>query len=230
MKKSNEYKAWYRKNDPQNARKDFKEYNRQFSERYKRPPEYAKSAEEYHHYPERYDYTKDQDVEKSEDQKRQDQKQNNSAVTKSQAAGKSIVKTVVGSAVAVVVGAIILVTSYQTLKAKSVPTFNVSWTWSDDYLSCILKLESTDKSIRKQIDIVTEVTEEVLPTCVTNGHRLYTASSDYRDVTYTDVRNEVLYAQGHHFDNGVVMGSYIEYTCADCGEHVRVDIDIEEND
>ena len=230
MKKSNEYKPWYRKNDPQNARKDYKEYNRQFSERYKRPPEYSKSPDEYHHYPERYDYTKDQDAEKLEDKKRQDQQQNNSAATRGRAAGKSIVKTVAGSAVAVVVGAIILIYSYQAIKAKSVETLNSDWMWSEDYQSCTLKLESSDKSIRKQINIATNITEEVLPTCVNDGYRVYTASADYRNVTYTDARNVVLYAHGHHFDKGVVVDNHIEYTCSDCGEHVIVDIEIEEND
>ena len=229
MKNANDYKAWYRKNDPQNARKDFKEYNH-FPERYKRPPEYPKSADEYHHYPERYDYTKDQDAAQSEDKKRQDQEQNSGAASKGRHAGKSIVKTVVGHVVAVVVGAIILVTGYQALKAKSVHTFATTWMWSEDYQSVTLRLVSEDKSIKKELDAVVTVTEEVLATCVTDGHRLYTAKSDFENVTYTDVRNEVLHAHGHHFDEGKVVDGHIEYTCSDCGEHVIVDIDIEEND
>ena len=229
MKKANDYETWYRKNDPQNARKKFKEYNH-YPERYKRPPEYPKSADEYHHYQERYDYTKDQDVGQSEEKKRQDQQQTSSPAAKGRHAGKSIVKTVVGHAVAVVVGAIILVTSYQTLKAKSVHTFTTSWTWSEDYQSVTLRLVSEDKSIKKDLDAVVTLTEEVLATCVTDGYRVYTASSNYENVTYTDVRNEVLHAEGHHFDTGTVVDGHIEYTCTVCGEHVVVNVEIEEND
>ena len=229
MKKANEYKAWYRKNDPQNARKKFKEYNR-FPERYQRPPEYPKSPDEYHHYPERYDYAKDQDVELSKEKQRQDQQQNNGRASKARNAGKSIVKTVVGNAVAIVAGAVILVGGYQGLKAKSVHTFTPDWTWSEDYQSVSVRLVSEDKSIKKDLTAVVTVTEEVLATCVADGHRLYTASIPYEGVTYTDIRNEVLHAHGHHFDGGTVVDGHIEYTCSDCGEHVVVDIDIEEND
>lgn len=229
MKKANDYKAWYRKNDPQNARKDFEEYHH-FPERYKRPPEYPKRADGYHHYDERYDYTKDQEVATSQDKKRQDQQQNSGVATKGARGGKSIVKTVAGHAVAIVVGAIILVAGYQALKGKSVHTFTTSWTWSDDYQSVTLRLVSEDKSIKKDLDAVVTLIEEVPATCVTDGHRLYTASSDYENVTYTDVRNEVLHAEGHHFDTGTIVDGHIEYTCTVCGEHVIVDVDIEEND
>ena len=229
MKKANDYETWYRKNDPQNARKNFKEYNH-YPERYKRPPEYPKGADEYHHYPERYDYTKDQDVGQSEEKKRQDQEQSSNPAAKGRHVGKSIVKTVAGNAVALVVGAIVLVTGYQTLKAKSAPTFITNWMWSDDYQSVTLRLVSEDKSIKKDLDAVVTLTEEVLATCVEDGYRLYTASTAYQNVTYTDVRNEVLHAQGHHFDEGTVVDGHIEYTCSNCGEHVIVDIDIEEND
>ena len=229
MKKANDYKAWYRKNDPKNARKDFKEYHH-FPERYKRPPEYPKRGDEYHHYPERYDYTKDQDVNQSEDKKRQDQQENSGAATKGRHAGKSIVKTVAGHAVAIVVGAIVLVAGYQALKGKSIHTFTANWTWSEDYQSVTVRLVSEDKSIKTELDATVTLTEEVLATCVTDGHRIYTASSDYQDVTYTDTRNEVLPAQGHQFDTGTIVDGHIEYTCTVCGEHVVVDVEIEEND
>ena len=230
MKKANDYKAWYRKNDPQNARKGFEEYNRPFEERYKRPPEYSKRPDAYQHYPERYDYTADQDAYQSEEKKRQDQQQNSSHAAKGRAAGKSIVRTVAGHAVAIVVGAIVLVSGYQALKAKSVPTFTTTWTWSEDCQSVTLRLVSEDKSIKKELDATVTLTEEVLATCVADGHRLYTASSAYQNVTYTDVHKVVLYAHGHHFDDGTVTDGHIEYTCSDCGEHVVVDIDVEEND
>lgn len=230
MKKANDYNPWYRKNGPQNARKDFQEYNRPFTERYNREPEYYKRPDAYQHYPERYDYAKDQDSIKKEEKERQGQQRNNNAASKGKAAGKSIVKTVAGNAVAAVVGAIVLVSGYQAMEAKSVQTLNSNWMWSEDYQSCILKLESTDKSIRKQINIVTNITEEVLPTCVNDGYRVYTASADYRNVTYTDTRNVVLDAHGHHFDEGVIVDGHIEYTCSDCGETVAVEIEIEEDD
>ena len=228
MKNANDYKAWYRNNDPQNARKDFKEYNRPFSERYKRPPEYVRRGEEYTHFSERYDYTQDQEKETSSEERNNQDKQNNASKSKAQGVTKSIVKTVVGNAVAVVVGAVVLVTGYNATKANNARVYNATWAWSDDCHNVVLKLESDDLSVRQQFNIVSELTEEVLPTCVNDGHRLYSATGKYKDVTYNDQHNEVLHAHGHSFDEGHVVGDYIEYTCANCGEHLIVNIDIEE--
>lgn len=230
MKKANEYNAWYRNNDPQNARKGFEEYNRPFAERYQRPAEYYKRPEEYQHYPERYDYTKDQDPEKADENKENQDQQQNNPTSKLKSVGKSIVKTVVGNAVAIVVGAVVLVTGYNALVINSIHTFDATWVWSDDYQNVTLKLVSEDKSIKKEFNAVVTLTDEVLATCVSDGYRIYTASGDYEEVTYTDVRNEILHAHGHHFDEGVLVDGHIEYTCSDCGEKVVVDADIEEID
>ena len=234
MKRANEYKAWYRNNDPQNARKDFKEYNRSFGEYYKRPPEYSESPDEYHKFPERYDYIEDQDRQKESKDNQNNQNQQNSSSMRAQAVGKSVVKSVVGNAVALVVGAVVLVAGYNAIKAKKaeaeiVHTFTPTWIWADDHKTATLSLISEDSSIKLEFPVESTLTEEVLATCTVDGYRLYNVSFDYNDTNYTDSYSEVLHAE-HKFDDGTIVGGNIEYTCSECGEHLIIHIDIEEND
>ena len=226
MKKANEYKAWYRKKNPQNAREGFNEHNRDFDERYQRPSEYYRRPDEYQHFQERYDYTADQEETKKQKRKRQDQQSNKANVI-----GKNVIKAVVKSTVGLVVGALVIVVGYRAIKAKEVThVFTPGWVWSDDYQTATLVMTSEDNSIKKEFPAVVTLDEEVAPTCIDDGYRTYTAIGSYETKEYTDTQTEALHALGHRFDEGTLVDGDVEYTCLECGEHLVVHVHIDEND
>ena len=150
---ANEYKAWYRRNNPQNARQDLGAFNRPFKERYERPPAYPQRGEEYGRFSERYDLSKDQEEKtnntdkKQEEEKAKEQIKRRANSARGQTAVKSVVQTVVGNTVAVVVGAVVVVGGYQAIEAEKareevVPIVIESeqWNWSDDYQTASVSL------------------------------------------------------------------------------------------
>lgn len=243
---ANEYKAWYRRNDPQNAREGWDAYNRPFGERYERPSEYQDvRGDAYHHFPERYDITADQDKkrlqpdeEKQQDMSRQAQRARTARA--GQTAVKSVVQSIAGTCVAVVVGAVVLVSGYQAIEAeKAAETAaaiveTVDWAWSEDNEVVTASLINEDGSVITELPaVVTVAVEEA--TCTADGRKTYTATVEYNEETYTNVRYDMLPATGHTFDEGKVVITengppMIEIECTHCHKKFTVTATIDEND
>lgn len=245
---ANEYKAWYRRNDPQNAREGWDAYNRPFGERYERPSEYQDvRGDAYHHFPERYDITADQDKKRvqPDEEKQQDtsrQAQRARTARAGQTAVKSVVQSIAGTCVAAVVGAVVLVSGFQAIEAEKaaeqaaaiVQEYTTDWTWGEDSQTATLVLTDQNGNVAKQLPaVVTVAVEEA--TCTTDGRKTYTATIEYNEETYTNVRYDVLPATGHTFDEGKVVITengppMIEYECTHCHEKFTVTATIDEND
>ena len=246
---ANEYKAWYRRNDPQNAREGWDAYNRPFGERYERPSEYQDvRGDAYHHYPERYDITADQDKKRvqPDEEKQQDtsrQAQRARTARAGQTAVKSVVQSIAGTCVAAVVGAVVLVSGYQAIEAEKaaeqaaaiVQEYTADWTWGEDSQTATLVLTDQNGNVAKQLPVVVTVVEEPA-TCTEDGRKVFTATAtdEEQDKVYTDVKSQVLPALGHTFDEGTpttVDGeAAIVYECAHCHEKFTVTATIDEND
>ena len=242
---ANEYKAWYRGNDPQNAREGWDAYNRPFGERYERPPEYQEvRGDAYRHYAERYDVTVDQDkkrVEPDEDKSQDQAKQSQRARTAraGQTAVKSVVQSIAGTTVAAVVGAVVLVAGYQAIEAEKaasepVPAIvqTVEWTWDEDYSSALVALWDEEGNEIAQVPAEVSVTTQDA-TCTSDGRKTYKATVKYDEKTYSDEKYETLPAIDHKYGvgipittNGVQTG--ILYECEHCHEQFIVNVGVEE--
>ena len=243
---ANEYKAWYRRNDPQNAREGWDAYNRPFGERYERPSEYQDvRGDAYHHFPERYDITADQDKKRvqPDEEKQQDtsrQAQRARTARAGQTAVKSAVQSIAGTCVAAVVGAVVLVGGYQAIEAeKAAETAaaiveTVDWAWSEDNQSVLVALYDEEGTILTELPAEVTITT-VDATCTVDGYKTYTAIVVYNQTTYTDIHTQPLPAIGHTFDEGKVVITengppVVEYECIHCHEKFTVSATIDEND
>lgn len=244
---ANEYKAWYRGNDPQNAREGLDEYDRPFGERYERPPEYQDvRGDAYRHYPEIYDITADREKKQgyADDKKSQEQTQDKSRQSRraqsaraGQTVVKSVVQSIVGHVVAIVVGAVVLVGGYRAIeaqKAASQPVVAVAeWSWSEDGQTATVALKDEGGNVIRELPATVEILTED-PTCTQDGHTTYTATVVDGQDTYSDVHSDLLPAIGHAFDKGKVIntenGPMIEYECTHCHEKFTVTATIDEND
>lgn len=82
------------------------------------------------------------------------------------------------------------------------------FTWSDDYSSATATFVCEyDSSHVSSVDC-TVTTDTIKPTCTKNGKTVYTASSDFEDKTYADIKEKNLSATGHVWKNG---------KCTNCG-------------
>lgn len=169
------------------------EYNRSYKQvRYTRAEEYAtRDVQEYHHYPEQKDLTKEQDDKK--------QQQNNSKNNSSKNSGSAATggTQAIAQVVVALVGAAVIATSYQTAMAKRAeeqvedPSSSVvqttdednagltaTWEWSEDYESAVLTLtDSTGKVVAEVPATIT--TSEEAAKCTTAGKMTYTATAEY---------------------------------------------------
>jgi len=243
--KANEYKAWYRRNDPESARRGLEEYSRPFGERYERPPEYSFGQEAYPQYPERLDISEKQEAyQRGEEDKKQASKSKSSQGDKAKklrgnSATRGILSAIATPVVGIVVGAVILVSGYQAIEAQNIPeptpiVATVECDWGADFDSAILVL--TDDSGAVITELPAEVVmAEVAATCTESGTRTYTATAIYDEQTYSKVHVETISPLGHTFDEGKVVISengppMMVYECTHCHEKISIAITVEENE
>jgi hypothetical protein len=240
---ANEYKAWYRRNDPQDARKDWSAYNRPFGERYERPKEYgAYRGDAYRHYPERYDITADQEKKRqgsdSQSTQEKSRRQQARSARMGQNAVRGVMQSIVGPTVAAVVGAVVLVSGYQAIEAEKAAELTaaetrvpvVAWKWSEDdegNKSAAITFTYEDGTVVKQLTATTiSVSSELAPTCAQDGFVVYAATVTDGDTVYTDEHRDTLPATGkHEFDDGTVSvdehgQSTIVFECKHCHKKV----------
>ena len=245
--KANEYKAWYRRNDPESARRGLDEFNRPFGERYERPPEYSFGSEVYPQYPEMVDISEKQEAfQKGEEEKKKDshssdqsQKQERMKKMRGNSAARSVVSAVAAPTAGIVVGAVILVSGYQAIENQAIPELppivtTIECDWGEAFDSATITLTDENGTFIAELPatVNTEVTEA---TCTQAGSRTYTASAVYEGETYSEEHIETIEPAGHVFGEGkVVQGEngspVMEYECDRCHEKVTVEISVTEED
>jgi len=235
--KVKEREAWTAYNVGKGGKKSsFDQFNKSFKgqERNPRANEFASmDVEEYHHYSERAEYkepTRDQqNKNSSSEQKKHSQSSSN--------ATRNIVSRVAGTAVSAVVGAVVVVTTYQTIEeheeAARKPIIEVvDWEWNDQKSEAEVKFYDADGNlIKASMSTITVLRNE--PTCTKDGSLVYTASITEDGKEYTDTKEEVLPALSHDFDDGHVEfledGTMVmTYECSRCHEQFSVEISYEE--
>lgn len=245
--KANEYKAWYRRNDPESARRGLEEFNRPFGERYERPPEYSFGQEAYPQYPERVDISEKQEAyQRGEEDKKKNsqssektQKEQRMKRMRGNSAARSVVSAVAAPAAGIVVGAVILVSSYQAIESQAIPELppivaTVDCDWGEAFDSATITLTDENGTFIAELPatVNTEVTEA---TCTQAGSRTYTASAVYEGETYSKDHTEPLAPLGHSFGEGKVVQDehgtpMMEYECEHCHEKITVSIELEEEE
>ena len=221
--KSREYGTWPPRNGLSPERqKLYDPYNRAFKgESYLHVDEYASmDVEEYYHVPE----TKDMSGNPYE----QNRVAQSSQVRRAKSKGRlrqNMLRQVVG----VLVGSVIIVTTYQAMAAKqNVPEPDAviqtedqtpdtpskqdqtnpepiqlvpNWKWSDDKQTVILELLDSDGNLIKEIPATLSISEKPA-TCNQEGQKTYTATVEDEDKQYSDSQSETLPPLGHAFDGG----------------------------
>lgn len=221
--KSREFGTWPPRNAPGvNRQHLYDEYNRAFKkERPAQPKEYASSdIEEYYRVPEIKDVSGDPNEQCYEALSRISDRKKNTKASKRQL----VLRQVVG----ILVGSIVIVTTYQAMAAQqqspsdspaivepdkentdrqpgqednAQDALSPIWTWSEDNQTVVLELYDSDGSLVEEIS--TEVSVSEAPaTCNQEGLRTYTATVEREENTYSDTKSEVLPPLGHVFDSG----------------------------
>lgn len=222
-------------------------YNRDYKKvRYTRAEEYAtRDVQEYHHYPDQKDLTKDDDDKRLDEAQEKSQKQKNKS--------KSRIKNIQTVMVALA-GAAVITVSYQSAMAKKAArqTFDpgnsagqdagktgkdtdaasVFWEWSDDFTKAVMILKDSKGNEIARVDAQVISTEEPAK-CTVPGKITYTATAKSNDKTYTDTREKETPALGHSFDEGVDTTAEngapaTDFTCERCGEHFIIQNTLDE--
>ena len=249
--KANEYKAWYRRNDLESARRGLDEYNRPFGERYERPPEYSFGQEAYPQYPERLDISEKQEAyQKGEEKKTEKSKSSQSDAKKKQEkmrtrasqATRGAVQAVAAPVVGVVAGAAVLVAGYQAIESEAsfepLPIVTtVECDWDGDMMGATITLMDEEGNvIVASLPATVTAEETVAPTCTTPGTKTYTATVMYEETEYTKSLEETIDPLSHDFGEGVLTTNengdpvYV-YECNRCHEPIeRSPFDVEEID
>ena len=221
--KVKERESWVSNNVGKGGKRpSYDEFNKAFKgqERNPRAQEYASQGlEEYHHYSERAEYKENSDESKSK--QKQEQKRSSTS---------NAIRNVIGRVVAVVAGAVILVTTYTTMTVVS----SNNWIWSSDMQTVSVELVRRDGVVIKELPAVVTVTQQD-PVCNQTGLKTFTATAEDEDeVVYSDVRYETLSPLGHdHYvvEETILDGQIIRvYECSRCHERFTITIDIDDND
>ena len=237
-----EYEAWLKRHGSSKAGygKNYDEYNRSFKqERPKQPEEYAcRNVEEYHHYSEFVDLTKEDDDEEYENEEfeseseKQQSKKDSKSKNKSRSGSRNI-HSLVARVAGVATMSVIVVTGYNTIKEneakKLAPVIaNVTWVWTADNLSATGSLLDESGNLVKTVTVASTSTKEEA-TCNKEGTITYTVKIDENGKTYTDTKTEAIPQTAHHWNEG----SYevksdgtivVTYECLDCHEHFTTTI------
>ena len=99
------------------------------------------------------------------------------------------------------------------------------WIWTENYMSATAEFTCEEDTAYKET-IQAQVTSETVDAgCIKDGKIIYTASVNFRDQLYTDVKEVLIAATGHDWDNGemasratIFKAEQRKYTCAECGE------------
>ena len=230
-------------------------YNRDYKKvRYTRAEEYAtRDVQEYHHYPDQKDLTKDDDDKRLDEAQEKSQKQKNKS--------KSRIKNIQSVAVALA-GAAVITVSHQSAMAKKAAQQTddpgnsagqdagnagknadnkadkdsngntVSWEWSDDFTKAVLVLKDSDGKEIARVDAKVILAEEAAK-CTVPGKIIYTATAQAEQKTYSDTREKETPALGHSFDEGVDTTAEngapaTDFTCERCGEHFIIQNTLDE--
>ncbi|MBR0414476.1 MAG: hypothetical protein IJI67_05365 [Clostridia bacterium] len=221
-------------------------YNRDYKKvRYTRAEEYAtRDVQEYHHYPDQKDLTKDDDDKHLDESQEKSNKQKNKS--------KSRIKNIQTVMVALA-GAAVITVSYQSAMAKKAAqqtddpgnsvgqdadkagkdtAASVSWEWSDDFTKAVLVLKDSEGNEIARVDAKVISTEQEAK-CTVPGKIIYTATAKAEDKTYTDTREKETPALGHTFDAGTATTTEsgepaTDFTCERCGEHFIIQNTLEE--
>ena len=238
--KANEYKAWYRRNDPGTTQPGLEEYSRPYGERYERPPEYSFGSDAYPQYPEMVDISEKQEAfEKGEDKKAQESQSRGTEEAKKSVkknlgnnAARGVVQTVLGNAVALVVGGAVLVGGYTAIvneeaaepivEPAAVVTYVENWAWEDDFESATLTLTTEDGTFVAEIPATVGDPVIVPATCTAEGSTTYTASASHEDKDYSASHVETIKMIAHTWDDGTEDGDSVVYECTHCHTKVTV--------
>ena len=245
-----EYKTWLSRNVGKGGKRPLSDpYNKakKGTERYLTAQEYAsKDVKEFHHYPENKDIRKDDDDDQKQNESSQSQQQNrnnnrNSGRSASHGAtnlAQSVVRNLIPKVVLVVVGSIVVVQTYRTMKAKEAQATPVvvrsTCNWNADYSAATFTLwDANDKAIKELPGNITFV--EVAATCTVGGSKTYTATVEDDGKSYTDSKVITFGALGHSFDEGTPITmddgkEGIDYECVRCHEHFITAVSTSEHD
>lgn len=251
--KSREYGTWRPKNALGVERqKLYDPYNRFLKkERNERAKEYACSdVEEYYHVP----ATKDVSGNPYEEDEKAKQQGKSKNVDKARSMRQQLLRQVMG----VLVGSVIVVTTYQTMDAKrqaaaetpavvesteagdhgSDDTGKVSlsanWIWADDNSTVTVMISDENGNLVKELSVPVAISEEAA-TCNKEGLKTYTATVEEDGNTFSDSRTEVLQPLGHDFGEGVESDgdngeTLVTFECSRCHEHFTFTTSMTEND
>ena len=234
--------AWTAYNEGKGGKKSSTDqFNKSFKgqERNPRASEFASmDIEEYHHYSERAEYKepkKDNNSQSSSSSEQQKKQSQSSARSTSQAT-RNIVSRVAGTAVSAVVGAVVVVTTYDTVveneKAKEKPIIEtINWEWSDDNSEAGIEFyDAKGNLIKATMSTITVV--QIDPSCNMEGSIIYTATVTEDGKEYTDTKEVKLPKIAHDFDDGhmeTIDGKiYIVSECRRCHEEFSIEISYEE--
>lgn len=219
--KSREFGTWPLNVFGSKGKKRYDEYNRSFKkERPEQPKEYASTEiEEYYRVPAQKDVSGnpyEQYGKKSESKKKND--------------AKSLKRQLlIRQAVGILVGSVVIVTSYQTVTSQQQQNspdqpaivqpggegsgdpfdpsnpdksgISVEWIWSEDNQTAVLKLKDS-KGNEKEIPATVSVSEKEA-TCEEEGVKTYTATAEYGEKNYSDTHTEkTSEALGHIYEGG----------------------------
>ena len=234
--KVKERESWTLTNEGKGGSKpSFDQFNKSFKgqERNPRANEFASmDVEEYHHYSERAEY---KEPEKDSKQQQNNNEQKRQSQQSSSNATRNIVSRVAGTAVSAVVGAVIIVTTYDTIveneKAAEAPVIEtVNWEWNDDYSQANVSFYDDGGNLIKVAPGVITIVRDKEPTCNTEGSMTYTATITENGQEYSNSRQVDIPAFGHDFDEGtveVIDGKMVmRFRCNTCHEDEIIEMSV----
>ena len=240
-----EYGSWspFNKDNPKYSPD---EYNRSFiKERFEPAGEYDGSDFDEYYQPPKITDSFNFEKKKSEEK-----------TGKKSKSARQLRQNMIRQVVCLAAGSVVITTSYQSVikqqQAQMQPDNNSSytqdvseneepivlsptWKWSDDNSTVILELTDPDGKLVKEIPATVSVEDEVEATCNKEGTRIYTATIEDENNTYTDSRSATVDPLGHDFNGGeeVVLQTghtAITFGCNRCGEEFTIETSMTEND
>ncbi len=227
--KNDEFKAWSSRNEGVGgSRPSYDPFNKSKKGHERNPtaPEYpCKDIPERHRYAEyRSLADKEKEKKKQEESKKDKDNKSRSSSKATRQLTRNIVQNIVPKVALVVVGGIVVVVSYNEIKAHEAQAAitTQTWAWSEDHSTAKVSFYNQNGIYIKELPA--KVALDVTPaTCTEDGIEVYTASVEDAGVTYSDVYTVDLPALGHDLDEGVesILDGHhaIDYECQRCHEH-----------
>lgn len=107
---------------------------------------------------------------------------------------------------------------YEDIKSERV-NFTIQWIWDADVspVTAIAKVINAEGETEYPVEI--DGDEQSVMTCTTQGKVVYTATFNYNDVTYTNIKTVISAPTGHSFGNWIIEK---QASCSEFGEKYRV--------